>query len=358
MYKKILWVGVLVVLVAVGYGVVRHTTNANTSDGITIGAILPLTGAVASFGETARNAMLLAASSTASGAPIHIVFEDDHFDPKQTVTAFQKLTTVDHVQAIICLTSAPCSAVAPLAQDQKMPLIAIASAPAISHGRNSVVRLEINPSVEASTIAGYIQSRNYAHIASVVAVQDGIAAGYAGLKTNPGFSSREVDNESVPPDQMEFRTIITKMLAAKPDVMFLGLLPGPAGAFAKEARQLGYHGDFVGMNFIEGAEALTAADGALEGLVYTNASEPQSWFIQKYHATYGADPQEGAAHAYDSILLFTQSFAQSPNDVPHYLRTVKSYSGALGTFSSVGDGEYSIPVALKEVKGGEFVEVQ
>ncbi|NDE68437.1 hypothetical protein EB052_02415, partial [bacterium] len=73
---------------------------------IKIGAVLSLTGAAASFGEMSKYGMDLAASEINSaggvgGRPVEIVYGDDQTDPKAAVGMYKKLTSIDHVDAII-----------------------------------------------------------------------------------------------------------------------------------------------------------------------------------------------------------------------------------------------------------------
>lgn len=190
---------------------------------------------------------------------------------------------LNKVDGVLCIVSGPCNAIAPLAEEKKVPLIAVASDPKIQKDKNFVFRLEIAPSEEAKALASFVEKKSYKRIASIVAQQDGIQAGYTALsQRDPGFIQKEVAKESVTPQEKDFRTVITKLMSNNPDVIFLGLLPGMAGEFGKQARELGYTGDFIGLNFIEGEETLVSAQGKLDGIIYTQAQDPQGWFSEKY----------------------------------------------------------------------------
>ncbi|TSC57064.1 MAG: branched-chain amino acid ABC transporter, amino acid-binding protein [Parcubacteria group bacterium Greene0416_79] len=350
-----LWLIVLAVIVVVGFAV----NTQKKSEAIKIGLIFPLTGPVASLGENAKNGALLAyrGLETSLQGRFSLVFEDDHFDPKTAVTGFYKLVEKEKVHAVICFTSAPCSALAPLADERKIPLVAIASAP-VQKDRGFVMRLEISTRKEAEKLLEFLTRKNYSNIASVVALQDGIQSGYEVLKANNDFSRKEVSSESIVPDQKDYRTVITKMLAKKPDAIFVGLLPGTAGVFGKQARELGYKGDFLGFNFVEGDETLQAAGGSLDGIIYTQAAEPSGWFSEAYKSTYGQTPGPGSAHSYDAITLLAQAVNQnavSGTDIVNFLENVRNYSGALGVFDSIGNThEFSVPLMLKTIKNGQF----
>jgi len=353
---------IIIIAVVVVSGIWYLTTQKPAEkEMIKIGVILPLSGPVASLGENARNGIELAYKDLfdQEKQKISLVFEDDQFDPKLTVSAFNKLVDIDKVTAVVCFASNPCAAVAPLADEKLVPLIAIASAP-VQLNRSWVFRLEISTQFEAEKLLQYIKSKNYTHIGSVVALQDGIQSGYKALKSDMFFSGKEVASETVKPDEKDYRTVITKILTKKPDLIFVGLLPGVAGDFSKQARTLEYKGDFVAFNFIEGEETLTAANNTLEGLIYTQAADPQGWFADKYKSMYNKAYGIGAAHAYDAITLIAESINGKSGDPKQIIRNslniVVDHSGALGIFSATGSHEFTIPLVLKTIKGNQFVK--
>lgn len=348
----------IIVTAGIWYGVTRKPVEKGI---IKIGVILPLTGPVASLGESAKNGAELAYKnlSEEEKQKISLVFEDDHFDSKTTVSAFNKLVEVDKVVTVICFASNPCASIAPLADVKSVPLIAVASAP-VQLNRSYVFRLEISTQFEAEKLLNYLKSKNYTRIGSIVALQDGIQAGYKALKSDMFFSEKEVVSETVTPDEKDYRTVIAKILTKKPDLIFVGLLPGTAGDFSKQTRTLGYKGDFVAFNFIEGEETLAAAGNTFDGVVYTQAADPQGWFADKYKSAYNKAYGIGAAHAYDAITLISRVVDKKSGDPKQIIRdglnAVVDYSGALGVFSATGSHEFTIPLILKTIEGSQFVK--
>src|SRR3989344_1506352 len=348
---------VVVAIVVVGYFVSKGSQVS--APVFKVGLILPLTGEVASLGENAKNGANLAYDELLENVKqkIQLIFEDDGFQPKNTVSAFNKLVETDGADVIICFTSGPCNAIAPLADQKQVPLIAVASAP-VQKDREFVVRLEISTSEEAKKLSQFIREKGYAGIASIVAVQDGIQVGYKALSNNPDFSSKEIASESVKPDEKDFRTIISKLISKKPDLIFVGLLPGMAGEFGKQARVLGYKGDFIGFNFVEGEETMEAAQGSLDGIVFTQAADTEDWFAEKYKQTYDKSIGPGSAHMFDAINLIAGAIekdATSNTELNYYLNHIKDFRGALGQYSSTDLHEFSLPLVLRTIRENKFV---
>jgi branched-chain amino acid transport system substrate-binding protein len=125
MQKKIvilLAVAIAVVVVVVLWIVNRGGDGTGSRGTIRIGAIDPLTGPMAAYGEPVRDGMILAveeinAQGGINGRKIELLLEDDGGDPKNAVNAFTKLATVSKVPVIIGPLSSGCSmATAPLAE--------------------------------------------------------------------------------------------------------------------------------------------------------------------------------------------------------------------------------------------------
>src|ERR1700749_3584296 len=121
-----IWIWVVVAIVVIGGGwwlLSSHPAN-NTSGAngptIKIGLILPLTGPQANIGEAGKNAADLAIAKINADSSLKYKYEldiqDDSFDPAKTVSAVQKLLSVDQVNAVISVGSGPGNVVAPIAE--------------------------------------------------------------------------------------------------------------------------------------------------------------------------------------------------------------------------------------------------
>lgn len=90
-----------------------------------IGVILPLSGPLASLGEKVRQGIVLA-GEVEGLPPESIVFEDGEFSNSKAVSAFTKLSSVDHIDGLVGpFGPGQTAAVSRLAEANKVPLIAI-----------------------------------------------------------------------------------------------------------------------------------------------------------------------------------------------------------------------------------------
>ncbi|MEM4215062.1 MAG: ABC transporter substrate-binding protein [Candidatus Pacearchaeota archaeon] len=103
---------------------------------IKIGAILPLTGNVAFWGQPVQKGMEFAAKEINSkgginGKKIELRIEDSKGDATEGVIALNKLLNIDKVLTVSVHTTAVSNAVAPILEENKVPWIANAADPGL-----------------------------------------------------------------------------------------------------------------------------------------------------------------------------------------------------------------------------------
>jgi branched-chain amino acid transport system substrate-binding protein len=147
MAKKHIIIGAVLLLAVIAGACLQDTQ----SDEIKIGAILPLTGEAAEYGEDAKLGIDLAveeinAAGGINGKMIQVVYEDSQATPSQGVAAIQKLITVDKVPVIIgAMASSVTLAIAPIAEENKVVLLSPAStAPQITEAGDYIFRNEVS----------------------------------------------------------------------------------------------------------------------------------------------------------------------------------------------------------------------
>ncbi len=120
------------------------TGRITEEDTIKIGAALPLTGAISLHGQYTRQGMELALKEINSRGGIHgkqleIIYEDTQSQSSEAVLVLKRMIELHNVPVVIVGASSPeTTAQAPIAEENKVPIIAcgsaakVVSAPAIS----------------------------------------------------------------------------------------------------------------------------------------------------------------------------------------------------------------------------------
>jgi len=333
-----------------------------TGDVLKVGLILPITGSAASVGTSARNAAEMSYGSlpSATQKKIDMVFEDNQLSPANSVNIFQKLVSVDKVGAVVTITSGPSNAVAPLAEEKKMPLIAVAADRKIVEGRNYAVKHWVTPEEEMEVIIPEIKKRGYQKIAMIIAQHDGYVYFMNDFKERikkEGIAGRFVMEEWFNPDIRDFRSFIAKAKEKQADAIGVLLLSGQIGLFAKQTREMGLDVPLFGIDYFEDKKELEAAGGALEGQWYVCADDADQRFYQEYEQKYQSFPSLGAANMYDIIQIIGESVEKYGSDsekLNWYLHNLKDFHGVVGTYSASGKNDFTLPAEIKVIKNGKF----
>ena len=167
MNKKSAYILIGILLIIAGIILLTKKSDVQTNQIIKIGAPLVLSGDSAAYGEAAKNAITIAALAynarpeVVSGKVPHIevVYEPTRdSDPKAAVSAYKKLTSIDHVDALVGpLLQIEISALTPLIKQDGIPTIAIAPL-AFDQRANTTNPLAFwpDPTFESAKMADYV----------------------------------------------------------------------------------------------------------------------------------------------------------------------------------------------------------
>jgi branched-chain amino acid transport system substrate-binding protein len=318
---------------------------------IKVGAVMALTGPAANFGTGVRNGMELAYRklSPEERARIKIYYEDDAFNPKNSITAFNRLREQYQVEIVVNTGSQTGKALAPLAE---LPLIAIASDPEVVAGKKHVVNFWVTPDEEMQALLPYMVRRGYKKAARISSIHDFPVAMKAAFdRINAGRVELLMDEE-YPGEVKDFRPFITKLKSRKDvDAVVVILMPGHAGVFAKQLRQMGCALPMVGMEFFEDPEEVRVSEGALIGQRFISAADPGESFAAEYLKAYPGAALYGAPNGYDIVMLLAEALRKGKRaeELNEYLHSFKDFSGSMGTYSATGNNTFTLPAAIKVV---------
>lgn len=343
-----------------------QTDSKNAQQPYRVGVILPLSGQVASLGTYVRKGLELAQGSLPPEERnlVRLIFEDDQFDPAKTVVAYQRLDSVEGLDAVFVIGSPPANALAPLTEHKQQILVAIgASDPSIVAGRQYAFIHWVIPPVLGQSLAEELVRRDFKAISFISGETSGAQADVRGAVEALqalGAGSRIVYNQSFAKEETDFRTAIAAMRQKHSDVVVVVLYPGAISAFLKQARSLKLGAEIAGMETFEDESEVRASQGALVGAWYVNAARPTDDFVAMYKKAYGEYPGWASANAFDTLKLINQAAALSHgghDEIRKFLATLKDYHGAAGLYSASGDNRFQLPAVLKRVTASGFEEI-
>nr|VFK59922.1 MAG: branched-chain amino acid transport system substrate-binding protein [Candidatus Kentron sp. TC] len=359
-----------------GCGNEHSEQTGNAAQDVVLGAVLPLTGEVASWGEDSSDGIQLAieqANEMQDAYHFSVVFEDSKGSPADAVAGIRKLIAVDKVVGIIGdNVSGPTVAMVPFADRAQIPLISpSASSPKLSGMSRYFFRVYPSDTAEGSVMGETAANRLSLERVAILYVNNDFGTGLRDI-----FSSRfgELDGTisramGYNQDETDFRPYLTRLLDDEPQGIYLAGYYKDGGAILKQARELGIKAVFMGSTTHEDPELLKIAKDAAEGFIYpfstgydeNNTAAAVTGFRSAFEKMYSKNPGLVAALGYDCARLLieaVESIGLDSEKIRDYLAGVKEYQGASGEISFDLNGDVHKPVILKTVNNGRFVPWQ
>ncbi|WP_416232908.1 ABC transporter substrate-binding protein [Castellaniella sp.] len=289
---------------------------------VKIGVVTSATGPTALVGIPQKNTVPLLPTQ-AGGLSIDYISLDDASDPTQTVTAFKKLISEDHVDAIIGPTGSPnAMSVLQFAAESGTPMLAPVGAASIvlpmTDQKKWAFKTTQNTDIIAQALVRDMVKRGIRTVGFI-----GFADAYGddwyqvfnklaqenGLKLTVSERYQRTDS-SVTGQAL-------KLLAAKPDAILVAGTGGAAALPQSTLAQQGYKGQFyqthgaalpaflkLGGKATEGTILAASLMLVLPEIADDNPSKPIAQdYIQRYQARYNERPATFGANVYDAGLL-------------------------------------------------------
>ena len=351
----------IVLVLGVIFLLVVFSSCTKEPQAIKIGAVLPLTGPAATFGEVFKNALQLSTEEInekggINGKSVKLIIEDSAGDPKTGVSAFKKLMAIEKPKIVVTTVSSIALALAPFAIENKVVLFAEVSHPKVSGISPYVFRHSKTALQDAELLAGYIQNTLQLKRVSILTVNDDYGeAMNNGLKENL-TQVKIIKNLTFDKSEMDFRTLTLRIIPDEPDgVIIVGYGKGLGIAF-KRFRELGYKGKiFTGFAFSLTKDAALIAGDAAVGVYYPSfrfSVEEDSQIIaieKKYIEKYGSTPNDFLYIEYDTMNLIFQALKKvgyNPEKVKDYLHGLGKYKGITGEIIIRKTGDILSPVTI------------
>lgn len=340
---------------------------------LSIGAILPMTGSGAQYGEEVRRGIEIALEEIngdggVKGIPMKVELEDSSTDPKTAVFAFEKLTATKKIQVIITEVSGVVLALAHKANEKKIILFNVgAQNPEIRKAGQYVFSNINDATVESKLLAEFAFNKFGFRRAAVLYADVAYGEGARSIFSD---SFRKLDGSiisetSFREDGLDFRAQIREVKNANPEVVYLPGHTKDMAKILKQAYEMGFRPQWLSYTAFEGEDILRIAGNAAEGVIYTSMSldyesapSIEKQFIDKFKIKYSIIPGIYSATGYDATLLTAKAIASTTNDatqIREYFLSMTPFEGASGVTKFLQNGAVEKPLIFKTVRNGKFV---
>jgi len=365
MNKTIKWIGgLIIVLVVLVLILSQKTGQINKVEPIKIGAILPLTGPQGSFGGWMQEGINLALEDINTNK-IGIIYEDSKSDPKEGVTAFNKLLEVDNTKIMISAMSSVSVPLVPLAEQNKVLLfVQDVRYPNFSKDKTMVLRHFIQSDREAPLMADYSIDKLRASKVGILYVNDEAGQGAKEAFKNE-FEKRGgqvVDMESYLGKDTDMKTQILKIKESGANSIYLSG-NGPSWAQSlKQIKELNFKGNILTDTAMFIPTFRNIAGSSTEGVYFTypyadTSSQSYQTFISKYNAKYGKEPAIESYYAWDLIHVINAALENNnwkTDNLKQVIVNMKEFNGAFGKTIINSDGDFLTPIGIGVIKNGQI----
>lgn len=343
------------------WGTLALTNFARADEQLKIGIILPLTGALAEYGIAASNGLELALNkNSAINNKFKFIIEDDQYNPKQSITAFTKLTEIDQVSLVYQWGSLSSSAVAPVAENKYFPLVVMSINPQPALNKNWVVNFSNSGKIFANILIEELRKNNVKNIGIVKTEIPYLNSLYDELKDALNDQEKVTLIDSFSPSDNDFKSSYLKLYKNKFDALGVFLISGQVAKYYRDIPNKLLPKITFGTDFFESKTEIEAAKGKMEGAIFPNASvEP--WFYKIYEEKYNNDIQINyAANLYDFVNLL-EKIANSETKKENILNQLTSrekQEGASGEFyftEEEGYKSFRFPAVIRKIINGKVV---
>jgi len=346
----------------------KHST-ASDQQSIEIGALLPLTGEAASYGEDCRRGIEVALLDAKQKyhQPLDVVYGDTKADPKVAISAFNKLVNVDKIQVVIGgMFSSTTLAIAPLAQQSGILLLSPTAADErIAETGDFIFSIYPPSSWEGAFMAGRMDVKDMKNVVVLYQNQSAtksIAESFSSAVENRGGKIALLS--SISEERSGYRSIIDKVSSLHPTAIYISAYRDPVAQLVVLAKEAGIKAHIVSQSSLFDEKVLSDYAGKLEGVVFSGpffSAESENTavaeFSSKYQSKYHEKPSVWAAYGYDAANIVVDALFRAKTEG----RTIKdqlpgvTYHGLTGETKIGKDRRVEKEMILYTIKGNKFI---
>jgi ABC-type branched-subunit amino acid transport system substrate-binding protein len=288
---------------------------------------------------------------------IELIVEDDGFNPQRGMAAYQKLTSVDQIDALVNMTSPTIDAIYSVAREANLP-IAQGGEQGIPPEDDNVFQLLPGNIATEVALGEHVSEQGHENVA-VFYGNSGVYVRFAEAFEEGYGDGGTINKFGIGIEDRDYRSHITKALASNPDAFVFITTPEQGANLVKLLREQGGTGQPY---FFDGSIQTGWADyerilgdanllnGATAVVIRQHIDDE---FASRYEEKHGEAPGIAADWAYDSFMLLMRTWAGDREQWIENMRNA-AFDGAGGRveFDEVG---VRIPdYAIGEIENGSL----
>lgn len=288
----------------------------NTDNKIKVGLLVAQTGYGSSFGESEKNAMELLKKKYPD---VEFYLEDNKSDPKQSISAVNKLININKVNIIYTDLTTVANAVNPILANNK--IIHISSVYLKSLLTNNKYALRNLPTgiQESDLLFQYINKNNLksAKIAVIVSNDEfGNGSLEDFIKISNENNSKIIYRGVIPDENLQIKLEVSKIINLKPDMVYIGSILPNLGIVIKELRIAEFNGLITTNDAFPYPYILEQAGSHSKGTIYVDFKSGGKFesFAEVYKTQFRKEVIPSAVLCYDGLSFIIDNMKKFGND--------------------------------------------
>ncbi|MFH1358269.1 MAG: ABC transporter substrate-binding protein [archaeon] len=370
--RKIKIIGIIVIMVIIALTIfeisITQFAIKDNKDTIKIGFIGPLTGEGAVVGTENLNGIKLAIDEINQDNKIKLFVQDDQYDARQAIDAYNNFVYVQGVKIIFINTYDGFLALTDKAEKDNVLLInSLDSSEEFSNLNDNTFSIGIYDESIGYAIADYLNNNNAESAGLITNLDDAFST-----LTKNSFKQRfkgQVIEEDYSFSTTDFRSILTKV-NTQDNIVMIGW--EETGRIVKQAKELNINSEIIGIDTFVSEDFKKNAGNKenINGLIFTfwQGSENNPKFlnlIDSYKQEHNKDPDNvlfmTAGYDSASVLLNAMNQCNYQEDIKCIktnLENTKDFQGAAGLITIDDDHvARSIKESMFIYEDGEVVEI-
>lgn len=321
---------------------------------VKIGVIYPMSGEYAHFGEAMKEGIKLFESddkTKKSAYQYKFFIEDNAFSASRSAVVAKKLIDMDKVDVIITLSSDVGSVVSPIAQENKVIHLSMATELNVAKGEYNFT-ISTPPNKNTGKMIDELKKMNLNRVAFVIqniTMMQSVADYIREIAHDKGINI--ISDNAINSGERDFKILIYKILADKPDAMIVQLQPPELQIFVKQLREVNKDILITAVETFGYPEDKTL----FEGTWFSGAVVPTKQYVNRYKESYGSDTTDYSELFYAAMEIVRGAYTS--DDKPTVISNIinlKMRSFSIGDIEFNQDGVLQADAYLYTIKNGKI----
>ena len=335
---------------------------------IQFGAVLPLTGSAAVYGESVRKGIELAFEEIQARSDSKHTFEltilDSESDAQKAAELVAQLYDEGALAVIGGVTTAEALAMVSAADRADRVLLSpSASSPELTGISKNFFRVFFSDFDEGTKMGIFAAGKGYSSVV-ILAKEETWATGVQEIFAEE-FERNDGEVLEVlefPEGTSDFSGLVERVNTLKPAAVYLAAYARDVAKLVEDVRASGYRGKILTTHAFASPAVLAEVGEVAYGVLLTaphfeidSEGEPVKSFVQAYDAKYSEIPDVWAAHGYDAMMVFVEAFPNPSARLATFApacaasRTIRASQGRCASTSAAMSASFRVSTKWSRV---------